>query len=163
MKKYTLRIYPDIVLRDKASIVKNINEATLNLIKSMSDIMYDNRAVGLAAPQIGVLKRIVVVDIGEELITMINPEILSGFGKEELEEGCLSLPHTNVNVNRKVNLFVRYIDKNEKEIESEFKDLTARVIQHEIDHLNGVLIIDHAQVTDRLILNLDNKLKKQDD
>ncbi|MBN1300677.1 MAG: peptide deformylase [Melioribacteraceae bacterium] len=161
MKKYSLRIYPDSVLRDTASHVNNIDETSYQLIKSMSDIMYDNRAIGLAAPQIGVLKRIVVVDIGEELITMINPEILSGFGKEPLEEGCLSLPNTKVNVDRKVNLFVRYTDKNEKEFEREFKDLTARVIQHEIDHLNGVLIIDHAPVIDKSIFSFDNKFKNK--
>lgn len=160
MKKYTLRIYPDSVLRDTALAVKNIDNKTRSLIKSMSDIMYEHRAIGLAAPQIGILKRIVVVDIGEELITMVNPEILSGFRNEHLEEGCLSLPNTNVNVNRNVNLFVRYIDKNEKEIEREFKNLTARVIQHEVDHLNGVLIIDHAPISDRLKFNFENKLKK---
>lgn len=160
MKKYKLRIYPDSVLRDTALSVKSINDKTRSLIQSMSDIMYEHRAIGLAAPQIGVLKRIIVVDIGEELITMVNPEILSGFRNEHLEEGCLSLPNTNVNVNRNVNLFVRYIDKNEKEIEREFKNLTARVIQHEVDHLNGVLIIDHAPVLDRLKFNFENQLKK---
>jgi peptide deformylase len=159
LKKHELKFYPDPVLRKIASPVNRIIHATRYLLKSMSKIMYTNRAIGLAAPQVGVLKRVVIADIGEGLISMINPAILSGFGEEQMEEGCLSLPDRKVNVCRKETILVRYIDKNEKEKETELKGLTARVIQHEIDHLNGVLIIDHVPLVDKLIRNVNNVLK----
>ncbi len=158
MRKFELKFYPDPVLRKVASPVIKVNDATLHLIKSMSKIMHSNKGIGLAAPQVGTLERVIIADIGEELISMINPEILTGFGEDFLEEGCLSLPDTVVNVKREQSVFVRYIDKNEKEKETELQGLTARVIQHEVDHLNGVLIIDHAPLKDRLIQNANNVL-----
>jgi peptide deformylase len=115
--------------------------------------MYSNRAIGLAAPQVGILKRVIVADIGEELITMINPEIMTGLGQDFMEEGCLSLPNTEVYVGRKKSIFVKYLDKNEKEKEDEFQGLLARVIQHEVDHLDGVLIIDQGIIVNQLRLN----------
>ncbi|MFA6978610.1 MAG: peptide deformylase [Ignavibacteriaceae bacterium] len=148
MKKYELKIYPDPVLRKIALPVNKIDHVTRHLLKNMSEIMYAHRAIGLAAPQVGASKRVVITDIGEGLILMINPEILSGFGEEQMEEGCLSLPDTTVKVSRIETLFVRYLDQNEKGKEREFKGLAARVIQHEVDHLNGVLIIDHGRLID---------------
>lgn len=121
--------------------------------------MYSHQGIGLAAPQVGILKKVVIVDIGEGLISMINPEILTGLGEDFMEEGCLSLPDTGINIKRKQSIFVRYIDRNEKEKECELNGLTARVIQHEIDHLNGVLIIDYAPLVDRSKLNVKNRLK----
>ena len=159
MKKYEFKFYPDPFLRKIALPITGINHAIRHLINSMSKIMYNNRGIGLAAPQVGILKRVVIADIGEGLISMINPEILTGFGEDFLEEGCLSLPDTAVNVGRTGAVFVRYIDENEKEQESEFEGLTARVIQHEIDHLNGVLIIDHGPIINRLPLNEKNATK----
>ena len=120
------------------------------MIKKMSKIMYSRKGIGLAAPQVGTLERVIIADIGEGLISMINPEILTGFGEDYMDEGCLSLPDTVVNVKRQQSVFVRYLDKNEREKESELDGLTARVIQHEIDHLNGVLIIDHAPLVNQL-------------
>jgi peptide deformylase len=157
LKKYELKFYPDPVLRKVASPVGKVNDTIHHLIKKMSQIMYTFKGIGLAAPQLGNLKRVIIADIGEGLISMINPEILTGFGEEFMEEGCLSLPETVVNVKRKQSVFVRYLDKNEKEIESEIDGLTARVIQHEIDHLNGVLIIDYAPLSERL--NVLSELK----
>jgi peptide deformylase len=157
MKKYELKFYPDPVLRKISSLVPKVNNTIRQLIKKMSNIMYNNKGIGLAAPQVGTLERVIIADIGEGLISMINPEILTGFGEEFMEEGCLSLPETVVNVKRKKSVFVRYLDKNEKEIESEIDGLTARVIQHEIDYLNGVLIIDYAPLSERL--NVLSELK----
>jgi peptide deformylase len=157
MKKYELKFYPDPVLRKISSLVPKVNNTIRQLIKKMSNIMYNNKGIGLAAPQVGTLERVIIADIGEGLISMINPEILTGFGEEFMEEGCLSLPETVVNVKRKKSVFVRYLDKNEKEIESKLNGLTARVIQHEIDHLNGVLIIDYAPLSERL--NVLSELK----
>jgi peptide deformylase len=156
LKKYELKIYPDPVLRKISSPVLGINNIVRHLIKKMSKIMYSRKGIGLAAPQVGTLERVIIADIGEGLISMINPEILTGYGEDYIDEGCLSLPDTVVNVKRKQSVFVRYLDKNEKEKESELDGLTARVIQHEIDHLNGVLIIDHAPLVDRL--NIKSKL-----
>ncbi len=159
MKKYELKFYPDSVLRKIALPVNEVDHVTRHLLKNMSRIMYANRAIGLAAPQVGASKRVVIIDIGKGLILMINPEIRTGFGEEQMEEGCLSLPDTTVNVNRNETLFVRYIDQNEKEKEREFKGLPARVIQHEVDHLNGVLIIDYGRILDRLLRNESNATK----
>ena len=156
MKKYELKIYPDPVLRKISSPVLGINNIVRHLIKKMSKIMYSRKGIGLAAPQVGTLERVIIADIGEGLISMINPEILTGYGEDYIDEGCLSLPDTVVNVKRKQSVFVRYLDKNEREKESELDGLTARVIQHEIDHLNGVLIIDHAPLVEKL--NVKSKL-----
>ena len=159
MKKYELKFYPAPVLRKISSPVSRVDNTILHLIKKMSEIMYCLKGIGLAAPQVGTLDRVIIADIGEGLISMVNPEILTGFGEDYLEEGCLSLPETTVNVKRQQSVFVRYLDKNENEKESEIDGLTARVIQHEIDHLNGVLIIDYALLSDRLKLNVTNELK----
>jgi peptide deformylase len=158
MKKYNLKIYPDPVLRKICLPVTEVNNTIIHMIKKMSKIMYSRKGIGLAAPQVGVLDRVIIADIGEGLISMINPAILTGFGEDYLEEGCLSLPETRVNVKRQQSIFVRYLDKNEREKESEIDGLTARVIQHEIDHLNGVLIIDYATVTERISLLSDLKM-----
>ena len=159
MKKYELKIYPNPVLRKIASPVNKVNDSILHMIKKMSKIMYSRKGVGLAAPQVGSLDRVIIADIGEGLISMINPEILTGFGEDFMEEGCLSVPETVVNVKRQQSILVRYLDKNEKEKETELNGLVARVIQHEIDHLNGVLIIDYAPLSERLKLDLKNELK----
>ncbi len=148
MKKYELKIYPNPVLRKVALPVDEVNGVIHYLIKKMSRIMYNHRGIGLAAPQVGTLERVIIADVGEGLISMINPEILTGFGKDFLEEGCLSLPDIIINVERNQSVFVRYIDKNENEKESELTGLNARVVQHEIDHLDGVLIIDYAPLID---------------
>jgi len=159
LKKYELKFYPDPVLRKISSPVGKVDNTIRHLIKKMSKIMYSRKGIGLAAPQVGTLDRVIIADIGEGLISMINPEILTGFGEDYLEEGCLSLPETTVNVKRQQSVFVRYLDKNEKEKESELDGLTARVVQHEIDHLNGVLIIDYAPLSERLKLNVKTELK----
>jgi len=158
LKKYELKFYPDPVLRKISSPVGKVDNTIRHLIKKMSKIMYTKKGIGLAAPQVGSLDCVIIADIGEGLISMINPEILTGFGEDYLEEGCLSLPETRVNVKRQQSIFVRYLDKNEREKESELDGLTARVIQHEIDHLNGVLIIDYAPVEERINLLSDYKI-----
>jgi len=156
LKKYELKIYPDPVLRKTAQPVTEINRTTNRLIKSMSKIMYNNKGIGLAALQVGILVRVVIADIGGGLISMINPEILAGLGEDYFEEGCLSVPDSIVNIKRRKSIFVRYINIKEGEKKCYFTGLMARVIQHEIDHLNGVLIIDYARLHSRLKLNIRN-------
>lgn len=142
--KYQLKIYPDSVLRQKAYPVLKINGDLHDLIENMAGIMYENEGIGLAAPQAGVLKRIIITDIGEGLQVLINPIILFTDREGWLEEGCLSLPDVRVNIYRKQTILVTGIDATEKLVELEADDLLARVIQHEMDHLNGVLITDYV-------------------
>lgn len=143
-KPYRLRIYPDIVLREHASPVDTVGGSVRKLINGMAGIMYAHEGIGLAAPQVGILKRVIIADVGHGLIPLINPEIIDRYGMDILDEGCLSLPETRVHILRNVTIFVRGLDKKGKETELELSGLIARVIQHEIDHLNGVLIIDYG-------------------
>lgn len=148
-KPLQLKIYPDSVLREKSLPVKDVDEAVRDLMKGMAEIMYAYQGIGLAAPQVGVLQRVIIADIGEGLISLANPEIIDQTGEDLLEEGCLSLPEIQVTVQRKQSIFVRGIDATGKEIARDLDGLTARVIQHEIDHLNGVLIIDYASLIEK--------------
>ena len=151
-KKFPLKLYPDHLLRQKATPILDIDHNIDQLIKGMSEIMYIHKGIGLAGPQVGVLKRIIIADIGEGLFTLINPEIIEKYGQERLEEGCLSLPSIQVAITRNYSTLVRGIDSEGKEIELEVNDLMSRVVQHEIDHLNGVLIIDYVSVVEKFLL-----------
>ncbi len=112
----------------------------------MAEIICTHHGIGLAAPQVGVLQRVILADIGNGLITLVNPEIIEGEGEVRLEEGCLSLPDIKVEISRKRSILVRGISPEEKEVKQEWSSLAARIIQHEIDHLNGLLIIDYARL-----------------
>ena len=150
-KKDLLRLYPDPVLRNKSHLVKNINGVIDELFDCMSEVMYSNKAIGLAAPQLGILKRIIIADVGEGLVQIINPEIIESSRKDKQKEGCLSIPDIEIEIERNERIFVGGIDKSGNEIQKEFKGLLARVIQHEIDHLNGVLIIDYATTIEKYV------------
>ncbi len=139
----TIRKYPDIVLRKKCQLLDGVGSSEQKLLDDMAMTMYATRGIGLAAPQVGISKSIAVVDAGKGLIKMINPKVLSKRGSSELEEGCLSVPQKCVNVKRAEEILVSYIDENARKCERSFRGLTARVVQHEIDHLNGKLIIDY--------------------
>ncbi|MEJ6950885.1 peptide deformylase [Natronospora cellulosivora (SeqCode)] len=140
-----IRKLGDPVLRSNAKKVNEINEKTRELLKNMADTMYDAPGIGLAAPQVGVLQRIVVVDVDDEngLIELINPEIVSSSEEKDIfEEGCLSVPEQTAEVIRPSKIRVKALDRNAKEIEFDAHGLLARAIQHELDHLEGVLFID---------------------
>jgi peptide deformylase len=143
--KYKLRIYPDAVLRQKAEPVKDMNGEVDSLIKAMRYMMVKNRGIGLAAPQVGVLQQIIIADIGEGLLSLANPVILHKEVQDSMIEGCLSLPDTEVDVSRNQVITVASIDSEGEEIAKDWTGLMARVIQHEIDHLKGILIIDHQE------------------
>jgi peptide deformylase len=147
--KSHLRLHPDAVLRKKALPVEDIDEKVRALMNAMATIMYTCEGIGLAAPQVGVLRRVITADVGEGLICLANPEILSREGEEYLFEGCLSLPGITVNVRRDAVAVVRGMDAAGREFERMVTGLVARVLQHEIDHLDGVLILDHGPVVDR--------------
>ena len=141
--------YPDPILKRKALVVENIDEEIQSLIDSMSTVMYKSSGIGLAANQIGVEKRVIIFDIDykekkKDLTVIINPEIILMEDKIEFEEGCLSVPDFQGKINRKKYIQVQGIDRHGNPINIEAEDLTAICIQHEIDHINGTLILDHV-------------------
>lgn len=137
--------YPDPILREKAVEVTKFNERLSKLLDDMAETMYDAHGVGLAAPQVGISKRVMVVDVGEELIEMVNPEIIEKSGEQiEPPEGCLSIPGLLGYVKRANTIRVKGQDRNGNLIEIEAEGFLARAFQHEIDHLDGVLFIDIA-------------------
>ncbi|NLK51737.1 MAG: peptide deformylase [Syntrophomonadaceae bacterium] len=136
----------DPLLREKAKPVKKITPNIIKLLKNMADTMYDTRiGVGLAAPQIGISKRVVVIDVGEGIIELINPEIITGEGSEVDTEGCLSVPGVSGKVKRWRKVKVQALDRHSKRFELEAEGLLARALQHEIDHLEGILFVDRAE------------------
>ena len=157
-----IRIYGDPILIGKAQPVKEVNPRTKELIKDMTETMYENEGVGLAANQIGVDAQIMTVDVGEGLLVLINPRVMESCGEDSAEEGCLSLPDIKVAVSRARKIKVRGLNEEGREIEIETEGLLARAIQHEIDHLNGVLITDRIGFARRhLISSQLKRLKKR--
>jgi peptide deformylase len=138
---------PDEVLHKKAKTVTTVTPNVKKLLDDMADTMYDAEGVGLAAPQVGILKRLIVVDADEEhgLIKLINPEIISMDGEQFGPEGCLSIPGLNGDVRRAETVTVRGLDREGNEVTITGSGLLARAFQHEIDHLNGVLFTDIAE------------------
>jgi peptide deformylase len=139
-----IRIDGDEVLRKKSRPVEKIDDRILTLIEDMADTMYKADGVGLAAPQIGVLKRIVTIDVGDGLIEMINPVILEQSGEQDGPEGCLSIPGTSGDVKRPMYVKVKYTNPSGDTVIIEAEELLARCICHEIDHLDGILYKDRA-------------------
>ena len=143
MNLLQIRKIGDPVLRIKAEKIDEVNKKTNDLIDNMFEIMYAEDGVGLAAPQVGISKRIAVVDIREDnKIVLINPEIIAEEGKSIMEEGCLSVPGETGDVVRSEKIKVQSLDRNGNEIKFEAEGYEARAIQHEMDHLDGVLFID---------------------
>ncbi|MEW6573089.1 MAG: peptide deformylase [Bacillota bacterium] len=134
----------DPTLREKAKPVVKINPPLIRLLNDMAETMYANSGVGLAGPQVGVLKRIIVVDAGQGLYQLINPEITAAEGSEKDREGCLSIPGVWGEVTRAARVKVRALNTSGETVEIDAQGLFARALQHEIDHLDGVLFIDRA-------------------
>lgn len=139
----------DVVLKEKATPVDKIDSNIKKLLKDMAETMYSANGVGLAAPQVGVSKRVIVIDVGEGLFELINPEILTHEGLEIDTEGCLSVPNFFGEVERYAKVSVAYMNKFGKRKHLKAEGLFARCIQHEIDHLNGILFIDVAKTLRR--------------
>ena len=130
-------------LRKKSRKIEKIDKRLLILIDDMVETMYESEGVGLAAPQVGVLKRVIVIDIGEGIIELINPEIIAASNKKMIgAEGCLSVPGITGDVKRPEWVKVKALNRSGEEIEITGKDLLARALCHEIDHLNGILFTD---------------------
>lgn len=140
-----IRTMGDDVLTKRCKEVKDMNLRTEILIEDMLDTMYEACGVGLAAPQVGILKRIVVIDVGEGPIILINPEILETDGEQTGDEGCLSVPGKAGCVTRPNYVKVKALDENMEEVLYEGEGLLARAFCHEIDHLDGHLYVEKVE------------------
>jgi peptide deformylase len=165
-----IHTYPDPVLRAKAEPVGNIDDTLLDLIEGMGEIMYAAPGIGLAANQVGSLKRVLVYDLtprvdGRKLSVLVNPEIVECEGEILYEEACLSVIDYSAEVKRHARIKVRGYDRNEKPVDLEAEDLLAICLQHEIDHLNGTLFIDHISSLKRALYKkkIQKMLKKGND
>ena len=141
----TIRIQGDPVLTKKCREITEMTPKIKELIDDMLDTMYEANGVGLAGPQVGVLKRIVVIDIGEGPVVMINPVILEKSGEQTGDEGCLSLPGKAGTVTSPNYVKARAFDENMEEYEIEGTELMARAICHECEHLDGILYVEHVE------------------
>jgi len=163
---------PDPILKKKALPIASVDDDIRKIMKDMLDTMYEDKGVGLAANQVGVLKRILVVDLQQDddqereknfyPIFMANPEITE-FSEEktEAEEGCLSLPETRVLVSRPESIVVEYLDYDNKKQKLSTSGWLARAVQHEIDHLDGKLLVDHLSILKKNVaIRKLTKLKK---
>ena len=156
--------YPEKILRERAKPITNIDEEITRLADHMAQIMYNAPGIGLAANQVGVPKRLLVADISpqiseSDLIVLANPEIIAAEGELTIEEGCLSVPDYQAEVKRHEKVTVRGLDIHGEEVEIEAEGLLAVVLQHEIDHLNGILFIDRISRLKRELFK--RKLRKK--
>lgn len=147
-----IRVYPDPILNKKAEMLTTFGPEEQRFFDDMIETMYVEDGVGLAAPQVGISKRILIASPamkqGEEFV-IVNPEIYSSSGREAGIEGCLSLPGINGEVVRAKKICLRFQDRFGKQHDSEIKDFFARIIQHEMDHLDGILLIDRLNFNQR--------------
>ena len=164
---YPILTIPDPVLRKVAEPVERVDDALRKLMDDMLETMYDAPGVGLAAPQIGVLRRVIVMDPARDEedpspIVMANPEILERSEEMRLhEEGCLSIPEVTAEVERPAITRVAYLDRDGKRQEAELEGLSSTIVQHEVDHLNGVLFIDYLSRLKRdMIVRKFTKMKR---
>ncbi|MBP2304989.1 peptide deformylase [Azospirillum melinis] len=158
MARLPILVAPHPILKRKAQPVAEVDARVVKLMDDMVETMYDASGIGLAAPQVGVLDRVIVVDVHEKgeppnPIRLANPEIVwSSDEKAVCEEGCLSVPEQYADVTRPVRIRVRYLDEKNQPQEIEADGMLATCIQHEIDHLNGVLFVDYLSMLKRNIL-----------
>jgi len=147
MALFDIRTYPDPVLKEKCKAVEEVGDDVRDILRDMAETMYVNRGVGLAAPQVGVSLRLIVVDTqqdaeGGQLYKLINPRIVETGGKKKSEEGCLSLPGLITEIDRYETVTVEALDDSGKPQRIEAEGLLSVALQHEIDHLDGVLLVD---------------------
>lgn len=160
-------IWPDPILKQRAAPVEKVDDDLRRLLDDMAETMYAADGVGLAAPQIGELKRVIVIDTsprqeGQTLIHLVNPEIVRGEGETTYTEGCLSIPGEAEDVERFAKVWVRALDYHGKPFEIEAEGLLSIALQHEHDHLDGTLFVDHLSSLKReLIRRRMKKLKAE--
>jgi peptide deformylase len=170
-------LYGTEVLRKKAKPIPRLDDSTIKLMYDLAETMHKANGIGLAATQVGELRRMLVIDLaaiergvtdedeGSEppsgaeakILVMINPEFVGAEGSASMEEGCLSIPDVRAEVDRPEKISVRYRDANFEEVKLTAEGILARVIQHEADHLDGVMFVDHLGKTRRVLLKSDLK------
>jgi len=168
VEEATLKIckYGDAVLKVKAQAITDITQHIVELAKAMTQTMHLAPGIGLAAPQIGASVQLVTLDLSvgeipEELLVLINPQIIKAEGYEISEEGCLSVPGYSLPVKRNARIFLQAILLDGREMRMEFEGLKARVLQHEIDHLNGILIVDRMSSLKRTLIKKEISQKRK--
>lgn len=156
MSPLAIKKHPDKILRIKCDVVKSVTEKERKIFDDMLFTMRHFCGIGLAAPQVGISRRLIVACVEDVTIKLANPEILDTSGSDIMLEGCLSVVNTTVDVKRPSTITVKGLDEENKTVELKTGGLLARVLQHEIDHLNGRLIIDYMSVLKRLKLKVTN-------
>ena len=181
MSVLPIYLYGSEILRKKAKPVHELDDSVIKLIYDMAETMHKANGIGLAANQVGYLRRVIVVDVsaieesqreeageeqvererGTKTLAMINPQLVEQSGSWSMEEGCLSIPDVRADVTRSERISVRFRDVNFREIEMTFDGLLGRVVLHEMDHLDGVLFTDHVSTAKRALLRSEiRKIKK---
>ncbi|MDD1618939.1 MAG: peptide deformylase [Methylococcaceae bacterium] len=161
MSILTILEFPDERLRKKAAVVKTVDDKIKKLVDDMLETMYESKGVGLAATQVDVHQRVIVIDVSEEKddpLFLINPEIIEKDGIKESEEGCLSVPGFFEKVKRAEHIRVKALNREGQSFEFEARDLLAVCVQHEMDHLNGKLFVDYISSLKRQ--RIKKKLEK---
>ncbi len=158
--KYRILHYGEEELRENSQPIEEINDELRQLVDDMFETMYAANGVGLAAPQVGKNIRMVIIDIGDDPLVLINPSILKKSGKETCDEGCLSLPGLTEKVERATTVVAEYTDIEGDTYEIEAEGLLARAIQHELDHLDGVLFVDRISKARKLQIKHELEILK---
>lgn len=140
-----IRMSDDEILRKQSRVVEVVDEKIKELLDDMVETMHKYNGVGLAGPQVGILKRVIVIDLydGSEPLKLVNPEIVKAKGEQEVEEGCLSFPNEYAKIIRPKEVTVTALNEEGKKVKIVGKDLLAQALAHEIDHLNGILFVDN--------------------
>jgi len=157
MDPLIIRKYPDKIIKERCVPVENITTEEKELFEKMLFTMRHFCGIGLAAPQIGISKRLIVAEVEAKVIKLANPEIIETKGNDKMEEGCLSVPDTIVKIERPYEIIVRGLNEKRDKVEIKTEGLLARVLQHEIDHLNGRLIIDYMTILEELNFKLKDR------
>lgn len=147
---FEIKLFGEPILREKAKVVGCISQEEKNILSKMAQMMYDSKGIGLAANQVGIGKSLAVVDIGEGLYKLINPRVIKKEETQISEEGCLSIPGVYIKVKRAKKIEVSAQDESGNHVTIKGEGLMACVLQHEIDHLNGKMILDYASFLKRL-------------
>ncbi len=145
----TIRKFGDPVLKEKCNRINNLDCNFAGLVKNLADTMYNAPGIGLAASQVGILERLFICDLGDGLQVYVNAKIVATEGEDMNEEGCLSIPNIRVPVKRAKKVKITALNANGKKVTFVAEDLLAHVIQHEVDHLNGVLVLDKTDTENR--------------
>lgn len=160
MEILKIRKYPDSILRQKCEPVEAVTSKEKRLFESMLLALRNFYGIGLAAPQIGESRRLIVADVEGKIIKLANPEIIKVDGKDKMVEGCLSIPDVSVEVERPYSVIVKGLNEKGETVEIKANGLLARVLLHEIDHLNGKLIIDYLGLLQKMML-FKHKIKRK--